>query len=229
MLIQTECPTGSFRQQATPQGNVPPICDHAFLDTTKLKGFMASYSEDTEIYGEKEQANYLYKVVSGAVRTYKALEDGRRQIAAFYVPGDVFGFETRDQHTLSAETTAQSKLLLINRRALVALAARDNDIASQLWTLTSLELRKVQDHVLSFAKPARERVAGFLVEMAQRLSTNEEVELPMKRQDIADYLGLTIETVSRSLTNLENIAAVKVRTRRRIVLRNYSALVRLGA
>jgi CRP/FNR family nitrogen fixation transcriptional regulator len=155
------------------------------------------------------------------------LENGRRQIAAFYVPGDVFGFETRDCHTLSAETTVQSKLLLINRSKLIALAARDNDIASQLWTLTSLELRKVQDHVLSFAKPARERVAGFLVEMAQRLSTNEEVELPMKRQDIADYLGLTIETVSRSLTLLENMAAV--RTRRRIVLRNYSALVRLGA
>jgi CRP/FNR family transcriptional regulator, nitrogen fixation regulation protein len=228
MLIKNECPTGSFRQQATPQDHIPP-CNRSFIDTTKLIGFVNSYPQDTEVYGENEQADYLYKVVSGSVRAYKALENGRRQIATFYVPGDVFGFETRDCHTLSAETTVQSKLLLINRSKLIALAARDNDIASQLWTLTSLELRKVQDHVLSFAKPARERVAGFLVEMAQRLSTNEEVELPMKRQDIADYLGLTIETVSRSLTLLENMAAVKVRTRRRIVLRNYSALVRLSA
>ena len=76
--------------------------------------------------------------------------------------------------------------------------------------------------------PARERVAGFLVEMAHRFSTNGEVELPMTRQDIADYLGLTIETVSRSFTHLEDIAAIKVRTPRRIVLRNYSALVRLS-
>jgi CRP/FNR family nitrogen fixation transcriptional regulator len=229
MQVQTECRTWYPRHQATPQHDVPPICDHTFLDTTKLNGFMNSYSEDTEIYGEREQANYLYKVVTGAVRTYKTLENGRRQIAAFYVPGDVFGLEKGDQHTFSAETTAQSKLLLINRSTLVALAVRDNDIATQLWTVTALELRKVQDHVLSFAKPARERVAGFLVEMAQRLSAKDEVELPMKRQDIADYLGLTIETVSRSLTQLENIAAVKVRTRRRIVLRNYSALVRLSA
>jgi CRP/FNR family nitrogen fixation transcriptional regulator len=229
MLIQTEIRTGSYGYRAAPQRDMPPICDRPFLDTTKLTGFINPYSQDTEVYGEKEQANYLYKVVSGAVRTYKILENGRRQIAAFYVPGDFFGFETRDQHTLSAETTAQSKLLLINRSTLVALAARDNDIASQLWALTAFELLRVQDHVLSFARPSRERVAGFLVEMAQRLSANDEVELPMKRQDIADYLGLTIETVSRSLTHLENTAAVKVRTRRRIELRNYSALVRLSA
>jgi CRP/FNR family nitrogen fixation transcriptional regulator len=207
---------------------MPTSGDHAFLDTTNLKGFINSYSQDTEIYGEEEEAKYLYKVITGAVRTYTTLDDGRRQIAAFYVPGDVFGFETRDRHTLSAETTAQSKLLLVNRSKLVALAARDNKIASQLWTLTALELRKVQDHVLSFAMPARERVAAFLVEMAQRLSVSDEIQLPMKRQDIADYLGLTIETVSRSLTSLENIAAVEVRTRRRIVLRNYSALVHLS-
>jgi CRP/FNR family nitrogen fixation transcriptional regulator len=228
MPIQIDCPTGSFRHQATPQGNVPPICDHAFLDTTKLKGFMTSYSEDTEIYGEMEEARYVYKVVTGAVRTYRILKDGRRQIAAFYVPGEVFGIETGDRHTLSTETTAPSKLLLINRNTLLALAARDNDIASQLRMATALELRKVQDRVLSFAKPARERVAGFIVKMAQRLSANDEVELPMKRQDIADYLGLTIETVSRSLTSLENIAAVKVQKRRQIVLRNYPALVRLS-
>jgi CRP/FNR family nitrogen fixation transcriptional regulator len=229
MLIQTECPTGSIRHRATPQRNVPPICDSASLDTTNLKGFMTSYSEDREIYGAMEETKYLYKVVSGAVRTCRTFKDGRRQIGAFYVPGDVFGIETGDRHTLSAETSAPSKLLLINRSTLAALAARDNAIASQLWMVTALELRKVQDHVLSFAKPARERVAGFIVEMARRLSVNEEVQLPMKRQDIADYLGLTIETVSRSLTSLENIAAVKIQKRRQIVLRNYPALVRLSA
>jgi CRP/FNR family nitrogen fixation transcriptional regulator len=117
----------------------------------------------------------------------------------------------------------------MSRSLLVALTSRDNDIASQLWTVTALELQKVQGHALSFAKPARERVAGFIVEMAQRLSASDEVELPMSRQDIADYLGLTIETVSRSLTSLENIAAVEIRRRRQIALRDYSALVRLSA
>jgi CRP-like cAMP-binding protein len=75
--------------------------------------------------------------------------------------------------------------------------------------------------------PARERVAGFLVQMARRLSANDEVELPMTRQDIADYLGLTIETVSRSFTKLEDLDAIKIRTSRRILFQNYSALVRL--
>ena len=141
MLIQTECPTGCIRHRAT-QRNVPPICDGASLDTTNLKGFMTSYSEDREIYGAMEETKYLYKVVSGAVRTCRTFKDGRRQIGAFYVPGDVFGIETGDRHTLSAETTAPSKLLLINRSTLVALAARDNAIASQLWMVTALELRR---------------------------------------------------------------------------------------
>ena len=135
----------------------------------------------------------------------------------------------RDCHTLSAETTVQSKFFDQPKFKLIAGFRGTSDVhASQLWTLTALELRKVQDHVLSFAKPARERVAGFIVEMAQRLSANEEVELPMKRQDIADYLGLTIETVSRTLTQLENASAIELPTSRRIVLRNRTALGRLN-
>jgi CRP-like cAMP-binding protein len=163
------------------------------------------------------------------VRSCKTLESGRRQIAAFYVPGDVFGLETRDEHTLSAEAIAESKLFLIRRSTLVTLAERDNDVAGQLWTHTAAELRRVQDHIRLFALPARERVAGFLVEMAQRLSASDEVELPMVRQDIADYLGLTIETVSRSFTQLEELNAIEIRASRRILLRNYAALVRLSA
>ena len=196
---------------------------------SELMGFIISYPPDAEIYGEGEQAEYFYKVVNGSVRTYKTLKSGRRQIVAFHVPGDVFGLETRGEHTLSADAVAESSLLLIKRSALVALAEQDKDAAGRLWTLTAAELRQVQDHIRLFALPARERVAGFLVEMAQRLSANDEVELPMARQDIADYLGLTVETVSRSFTQLERLDAITVRTSRRILLRNYFALVRLSA
>ena len=102
----------------------------------------------------------------------------------------------------------------------MALAARDNEVARELWALTGRELRRVQDHILLLIKTAQERVVGFLLEMADARPAGNAVELPMSRQDIADYLGLTIETVSRTLTHLENAAAIELPTSRRIVLRN---------
>jgi CRP/FNR family transcriptional regulator, nitrogen fixation regulation protein len=118
---------------------------------------------------------------------------------------------------------------VIKRSALVALAARDNDVARQMWAFTARELQRVQAHMLLLIKSAQERVANFLLEMADRVSAKGAVELAMSRQDIADYLGLTIETVSRALTQLEKTAAIEVSTARRIVLRNHSALARLNS
>ena len=132
-------------------------------------------------------------------------------------------------HTFSAEAIVASKVLVIKRSVLVTLAARDNEVARKLWTMTAEELQRVQAHILLLIKTAQERVAGFLLEMAARLPVSNEVDLPMSRQDIADYLGLTIETVSRTLTQLENTAAIAVPTSRRIVLRNRAALNRLNA
>ena len=111
----------------------------------------------------------------------------------------------------------------------MALAGRDHDVARQLWTITGGELRRVQDHIMLLIKSAQERVASFLLEMSERISAGNAVELPMSRQDIADYLGLTIETVSRTLTILENAATIELSSSRRIVLRNRSALSRLNA
>jgi CRP-like cAMP-binding protein len=191
-------------------------------------GASMSFARNAEIYGEGEPAEYLYKVISGAVRTYKVLTDGRRQIGAFYLPGDMFGLEIGEEHTFSAEAVSDSKVLVIKRGAVVGLAARDNDVAHQLWTLTGRELQRVQDRILLLVKTAQERVVSFLLEMAARMSTSNAVELPMSRQDIADYLGLTIETVSRTLTHLELAAAIELPSSRRIILRNRAALGQLN-
>jgi CRP-like cAMP-binding protein len=207
----------------------PPAAHHALEGTIDFMGAPMSFTRNAEIYGEGEPADYLYKVVSGTVRTYKVLSDGRRQIGAFYMTGDVFGLETGDEHTFSAEAISDAKVLVIKRSPLVALAARDGEVARQLWALTGRELSRVQDHILLLIKTAQERVAGFLLEMADRVSNGNSVELPMSRQDIADYLGLTIETVSRTLTTLENAATIELPSSRRIVLRNRSALSRLNA
>ena len=191
-------------------------------------GAVMPFARNAEIYGENEPAEYLYKVISGSVRTYKVLNDGRRQIGAFYLTGDVFGLEIGDVHSFSAEAIADCKVMLIKRSTMVALAARSHDVAHQLWTMTAAELQRAQAHIMLLIKTAQERVAGFLLEMAARTPGCAAVELPMSRQDIADYLGLTIETVSRTLTQLENSAAIAVPSSRRIVLRNQAALSRLN-
>ncbi len=190
----------------------------------QLMGAMMSYPRNTEIFGENEPADYLYKIVSGSVRTYKILSDGRRQVGGFYLPGDIFGLEFADEHTLSAEAISDAKVLVVKRSALNALAGRDASVAQQLFALTGHELRRVQDRILLLIQSAQERVAGFLLEMAERAAQKNIIDLPMSRQDIADYLGLTIETVSRTLTSLETAAAIEVSTSRRIVLRNRAAL-----
>jgi len=192
-----------------------------------LMGAVMSYPRNSEICGEDEAADYIYKVVSGTVRTYKILSDGRRQIGGFYLPGDIFGLESATEHTLSAEAMTDAKILVVKKSTLTTLAGHDAAVAQQLFSLTARELRRVQDRILLLIKSAQERVASFLLEMAERSPASNAIELPMSRQDIADYLGLTIETVSRTLTSLESCAAIEVPTSRRIVLRNRSALNRL--
>ena len=198
----------------------------ALGQSMQLMGAMMIYPRNTEIFGENEPADYLYRVISGSVRTYKILSDGRRQVGGFYLPGDIFGLEFADEHTLSAEAIGDAKVLVVKRSALNALAGRDASVAQQLFALTGRELHRVQDRILLLIKNARERVASFLLEMVERASENNTIELPMSRQDIADYLGLTIETVSRTLTSLETASAIEVSaSSRRIVLRNRAALV----
>lgn len=217
----------------TPRPTGRPACGsrgeaNSLDESLQLMGATMSYPRNTEIFGENEPADYVYKVVSGSVRTYNILSDGRRQIGGFYMPGDIFGIEFDGEHTSAAEAISDAKVLVIKRSALDALAGRDASVARELFALTARELRRVQDRILLLIKSAQERVAGFLLEMAKRASGGNAIDLPMSRQDIADYLGLTIETVSRTLTSLETAAAIDVPTSRRIVLRNRSALSRMN-
>jgi CRP-like cAMP-binding protein len=145
------------------------------------------------------------------------------------MPGDLFGLDIGDEHAFSAEALSEAKVIVIKRSAVLALAARDNAIAQELWSATARELHRVQKRVLLLVKSAEERVAGFLLEMARSSGSTEVIELPMSRQDIADYLGLTIETVSRTFTHLENSTVIAVPTARRIEIRSPAALKRLNA
>jgi CRP-like cAMP-binding protein len=196
----------------------------------KTIGTSIRFDRNAEIYGEGEPAEYFYQVVSGAARTYKVLSDGRRQIGAFHLPGDVFGMEAGQNHRFSAEAIATLVVRVAKRSAIIALAGRDHDLATELWTRTADNLQFAQDHMLLLGrKNAEERVASFLLQLADRASAERTLDLPMSRQDIADYLGLTIETVSRTLTQLKGKAAIELPSSRQIHLCDRAKLQRLNA
>lgn len=201
-------------------------CDRA--GPIELMGARMTFSRNAEIYGEDEPAEYLYKVVSGAVRTCKVTSDGRRQIGGVYLPGDIFGLETGDVRVFSAEAIGEATVLVVKRKPLMALAERDGEVARQLWSSTAAELSRSQSRLLLLIKSAQERVAGFLLEMAARSPGRDEVDLPMTRQDIGEYLGLTIETVSRTLTKMQEGALIELAASRRVLLRQRAALEQLG-
>jgi len=207
----------------------PMISADLLQASTTPPGISKTFARNEEIFGETDSADYFYKVLTGAVRTYKVLVDGRRQIGAFYLPGEVFGLELGQQHSFSAEAVVATKLALFKTSSVVSLAASDMGVARELWILTAHELRSAQEHVLLLSKSATERVATFLLEMTRGGPSDTEVELPMSRQDVADYLGLTIETVSRMLTKLEKASAIRLPSSKRIVLSNRAALKRLLA
>jgi len=224
MLSHSAIQTRSFKPVAKTIPSPIPAQPASLGDTIATMGAPMGFRRNEEIYGEGETAEFLYKVASGTVRTYKVLDDGRRQIGAFYVAGDVFGLEDGETHGFSAEAVTEAKVHLVKRSSLIALASRDTEVARQLWTITTRELQRAQNHFLALIKTAEERVASFLLDMAARLTRENQFDLTMSRQDIADYLGLTIETVSRTMTQLESSGAIALPTSRRVVLRNRAAL-----
>jgi CRP/FNR family transcriptional regulator, nitrogen fixation regulation protein len=228
MSMQTELHTVSVYRPNTNTVARPAPFGGGF-SAMHAMGSQMKFGPNAEIFGEGEPAEYVYKVIKGAVRTYKILNDGRRQIGGFYLPGDIFGLEMGKEHQFSAEAINAATVLVVRRSAVVSLAERDCDAAREMWSFTAGELRRVQEHMLLLVKSARQRVASFLLEMSNRLAATDAIELPMSRQDIADYLGLTIETVSRTMTQLVSSQTIVLASSRRIVLRNAGALRRLDA
>jgi CRP/FNR family transcriptional regulator, nitrogen fixation regulation protein len=191
-----------------------------------LIGTEVAFPSKGQLYIESESSTYLYKIVSGVARSYRMTAEGRRQIVAFYVSGDVFGFEVGDTHTLSAEAVTDVRVRLVKLAALLNIASRDDDVAHQLWQNISRENRRNQEHILQLGRAAPARVASFLLEMARRMPSADAVVLSISRLDIADYLDIRIETVSRTLTHLARSGAIALCCRK-IIVRNRALLTQL--
>ena len=226
--------TQSVGTYKTPQNRKPPIETGdkfgLIVGRANLVATEFTYNREEEIYGEDEPAEYVYQVLSGAVRTYKLLSDGRRQIGAFHLPGDVFGLEIGPNHRLTAEAILDTSVRLIKRHSLEQAATTDVDVARKLWSMTASDLQHAENHMLLLGrKTAMERVAAFLLEMDRRLSAAAMMALPMCRRDIGDYLGLTLETVSRALSELNDRGFLELSGARQITLRNRQHLRSMNA
>jgi CRP/FNR family transcriptional regulator, nitrogen fixation regulation protein len=225
MVMRTEANQSNQKVCGAPAQDVI-----AFGPTLTLRGMRVRFERNEEIFGEAETAEYVYRVVSGAVRTMRFSSDGRRQILGFHLPGDVFGLELDDTHTLSAEAVAGSELVMVRRSLVDKAAGQDLHAARAVLALTAQSLNSARDHALVLGrKGAGERVAAFLLQLADRFVSRNELDLPMSRADIADYLGLTIETVSRAFSEMERQCAIALPSSRHVVMRNPSVLLQLEA
>lgn len=214
-----------------PSSAPPTVSDAIILGPgLAIHGARMRFGRNEEIFGEGEAADHLCRVVSGAVRTSRFSSDGRRQILAFHLPGDVFGIEPGGVHSLSAEAVTETEISLIRRSLVESAAAQDAKAARALLELMSRQLISAREHALVLGrKGANERVAAFLLQLADRFRAHGEISLPMSRADIADYLALTIETVSRAFTQMERDHAISLPSSRHVVVRDRGALELLQA
>lgn len=197
-------------------------------ETQETVGVRMQFATGEEIYAQAEQAEFVYRLVSGAVRTTRLLVDGRRQIGDFYYPGDIFGLETAEAHRFSAEGLGDCQVQVLKRLAPSRSGEDRARFDRMIWAATSRELDRAQEHILLLARmTACEKVASFLLSIADRFKAELTI-LPMSRQDMADYLGLTIETISRMLGRLQADGVVEFMGCRHFRIRHRSALDRLA-
>lgn len=208
----------------------PPVISIARPMATTVKtspvGLRRTFAKGDALFAEGDPSDVFYKVVSGTVRTSKLLSDGRRQIDSFHLAGDVFGLENSKDRHFTAEAIEPVVVMAFRRTQFTTLLHADPAFGDQLMSSMIASLDRAHEHmVLLGRKTALEKVATFLLDLANRLSNGNCVELPMQRADIADYLGLTIETVSRVLSQMVRDGLIKLTAASRtIFLKDKAAL-----
>jgi CRP/FNR family nitrogen fixation transcriptional regulator len=192
-------------------------------------GARLSFSRNDEIYAEGDSADCWYKVVSGAVRVCKLLADGRRHIGEFCFSGDFFGIDGNGERSYSAEAVGDVVIMRFQRKAAEQLIDRNPSLARLLRDTMLHDLAHAHGHTLRLGRmTASERVATFLLELFERRDQTKALDVPMSRNDIADYLGLTIETVCRTLSAFKRAGVIGIPNPHRIELLDRGALEAAG-
>lgn len=203
---------------ATPRAETPDchLCD-VFANASAAP--RSPFAPGEQLFRQGDPVQLVYRVLKGAAVSYRLLSDGRRQVTGFHLPGDFVGLEAGVEHTTTAEALSTVHASGIARAELAERAATDINLARALWQVTVRAVQRSEDHALILARQgATERVAAFLLDFATRLGCPEVIDLPMTRQDIADHVGLTIHTVSRTLSQLQAAGLIEARSTRHVRL-----------
>jgi CRP-like cAMP-binding protein len=200
------------------------------LHALQQVGTKVRFARNTTIFNEGDDANFTYKIVSGAVRLCKHTSNGRRQIADFLLAGDFFGFLQMGTYSFTAEAVSDVVVMCYPQRAVEQLSNTLPSMNRRLIGLLSERLLGMQDHLVMLGRQAaKQRVAAFLLRLAERSDAEEgeTFDVPMGRQDIADYLGLTIETVCRSLSDLKRSHLIEIPTVHEIAIKKAEELAEI--
>jgi len=219
------------RKLITSAVNIATASPETFVNDRTLKPALSAlqrgpihFRRNNVIACEGVAADYIFMVVSGVVRSCKTFQNGSRNVVAFYLPGDLFGWDDQ-KCTLSVEAATDAMVLFIKRSGLLSLAARESRVSGFLLAIATDELRRAQEHGLLMSRSAKCRLAAFLTDLSNRMGKTGSINLPMSQQDIADHLGLTIETLSRNITELERSGVIARASRRTLMVRDRRALM----
>jgi CRP/FNR family nitrogen fixation transcriptional regulator len=196
------------------------------LGHTENAGALVDIEKGCDIIAQGDAADYCFEIIEGCARSVQRLEDGRRQISDFLLPGDIFGLDAVGEHDFAGEAVTAVTIRRLRLSTVELLAEDDAVFALGLRRHLTRQAKAMRSRIVLLGRmTAAERIGAFLVEMTQRLEGSSQgiVELPMSRSDMADYLGLTIETVSRCLSDLKGRGVISVKGTH-IVIHNRRAL-----
>lgn len=201
-------PVKAFESEITYQPNT--LNDLANVNSQEM-----NFEPEESLFFEGDDADYIYEVVEGVVRSSKVLMDGRRQVLNFCYPGEMIGISHDRRYHCDCDAVSRVKVRLYRRNTSHGDVAKDPEFYARLLKNAAAEVNSMQEHFLMLGrKTAMEKLASFLVAVMNRQEHRRgqpiELELPMKRSDIADFLGMTIETVSRNLTKLRKLKVIEL-------------------
>ena len=204
----------------------PPGDDLGTLDRL---GTVVTLRREQPLFREGDRADFYFKVISGALRTCKLLADGRRHVGEFFLPGDFIGLTATSDYIFAAEAVSETVVVRYSRRSVDALALQEPRLGRRLFAIACESLSVAQHQmVLLGRKTAEERIASFVLDMAERGGDGDGITLPMTRTDIGDHLGLTMETVSRAFAQLKREGVIELKSTHNIVIRDRDALADLA-
>jgi CRP-like cAMP-binding protein len=202
---------GAYRRSSPPAAIAPRRRPAPRL---VLQGSLRSWEPGATIYAQSDPAEFIYQVASGVVRTITVNRDGRRIVHGFHLPGEIFGLERERIHHCSAEAVCETKLVQCPVSRLNTLGETDKEAARELWmSLLVSRDRTAERFMYVLHGTAFEKLAYFLIDLAWRTQSRGRIQLPMSRYDIADYLGLSSETVSRTFTALRTRGLISTKGR----------------